>query len=573
MKTCWVLGAGASVEAGYPLVRDFLSHEYLANQAKRHQLVGLKKLPLRRFASEVDYFKTKGNGINDVMTRFLAEGNRDELARLNNFVYNQIALSRWFTSDFCLVPYMDCFATILAATDSSLITFNYDLLVEERLGWKEVIHRQVRDGILDYGNQGPTSVINYCAPGGELETATGVAGTYFDYGSGYIPEVISRTTGVRIVKPHGSAEWYYCSACLQTFYLPENQSHGRGLALRYASVRAFNCPTCSEPRSLQAFFVPPAADTRFPAERLVTHLWERAAIELATADVIVVAGYSFPAEDATAFQIFSDALAGKRARLVVVDAVASDALAARARSLVPDAVVLKSTFSEFLRGLMCRKIGVPDRTSSIVPDLSEIFNQIASIDSAREGGPLCGVVPWDDYLPNLVGARLPLSSAAQSAIGLMGFTGDRDVLDFLARDAGAGSPEFASLAVAAICSADNQAALAAIDSFIANTGTVCRRFAQSPIGTGIQEQPLATVAVDGIAGMILRKADLDYFDPIIEMFRILKTPGLHGQMLSVAVIRTFQLGIELGVFSESNTGWIQSVIDMKGALQECDRLA
>lgn len=150
------------------------------------------------------------------------------------------------------------FADRCLTTDSTIITFNWDHIVE----W--LIYRKF-------------GCLNYC-----LDNTRRVDKSIGDFSS-----------GVKLLKLHGSVNWLYC----------DNSKH---------PIRIYNtwkaqenkqevCGKCN--RQLSKMIVPPVWHKRPFAQR-IGELWEIAADELCVADRIVIIGYSLPDGDLSAKNLF-----------------------------------------------------------------------------------------------------------------------------------------------------------------------------------------------------------------------------------------------------------------------------
>lgn len=184
---------------------------------------------------------------------------------------------------------------------TTLITFNYDMLVEYATDWCSLVDgsgTQVK--VSDVRRFGPT--LPYVPPTGS------------DYGQ-------ERATSFQLLKLHGSVDSYW-SPGDRTGATINRWDHGT----------RFQRPTIpSEDRRAEVlpgrvpFLVPPAAAKSAFYDNPVSHeLWQRAAAAIEEADEVALIGYSVPLTDLVTSGMLGDRLRSNDSRIVIVNPEAED---------------------------------------------------------------------------------------------------------------------------------------------------------------------------------------------------------------------------------------------------------
>jgi hypothetical protein len=93
---------------------------------------------------------------------------------------------------------------------------------------------------------------------------------------------------VKLLKPHGSLNWLFCSACGGIHITPKEKG-AASLALRSIECSACGCPT-------QAIIAPPTYFKNMQNYHL-QHIWHQTELVFSQASRIVFCGYSFPDAD------------------------------------------------------------------------------------------------------------------------------------------------------------------------------------------------------------------------------------------------------------------------------------
>jgi len=290
-RTVFILGAGASRQAGAPLMSEFLE---VARELHRSRRVGPHardfELVLEGL-SHLQYveskFSLKFRNIEAAFAAFEMAGvagrlgamdpDRVELlpAAMNRLIFRTLELTIVFPKAkgearlYAPVPYGD-FVNLMRRLNgggprqrSSVITLNYDLC-------------------LDYALHVQQIPIDYCL---RKETAVG---------------------GFRLMKLHGSLNWGVCAECeevspcrLDKGLLADSigrRSSVREGSLNVASKIASRTHSCGHAFEPDPFIVPPTWNKTMHSSQLAP-VWSAAARELAEAEEIIVIGYSLPPTD------------------------------------------------------------------------------------------------------------------------------------------------------------------------------------------------------------------------------------------------------------------------------------
>ncbi len=103
-------------------------------------------------------------------------------------------------------------------------------------------------------------------------------------------------SGVPILKLHGSLNWRRCDSCKKVVHAPIPKEHVGGSEEVPLELLSHTCPHCARSTPDDPVIVPPTWDKA--AETWLLPVWRRAAKELSQAHVVCVCGYSMPASDA-----------------------------------------------------------------------------------------------------------------------------------------------------------------------------------------------------------------------------------------------------------------------------------
>lgn len=289
-KTVFILGAGASKEAGAPLMQEFLDvADDLRNAKQTGEMSEDFDLVFKAiYALRPAYANANvdlSNNIESVFAAFemarligqLGNLEPEEIDRLPRAMRRVIELTLEVAIKLQVtdkrvrppIPY-EAFAELLkdisnsraaSSNSASVITFNYDLCIDYALHFKSV----------------PT---NYC-----LDT-TG-------------------TSGIKLLKLHGSLNWARCPECckvtawrMDKFFSNRNWTiweETKDVILNIASqIKQYK--HCGEVPAEEPYVVPPIWNKTEYHEHLKP-VWQAATNELHEAENIIICGYSLPLTD------------------------------------------------------------------------------------------------------------------------------------------------------------------------------------------------------------------------------------------------------------------------------------
>jgi NAD-dependent SIR2 family protein deacetylase len=269
-RIVYVLGAGASYDAGGPLIRDFFSNmsersanvhsQYFEGDDKYSKLKAIYQdwaktnanPNIEGFFKNVEFNVSIGKAFRDPRDDSAIESailKRWLEWYIAAFVRNSVAFQR------NPPKYYGEFAKTLKGWGKrySIVTFNYDLVFEK------AIMREF--GTLDY-KIGVTDV--------------------------------SYSTGIPFVKLHGALNWLWCPKCgrIEIHDQPVGQKYNRVACLK-------KCGGYKE-----RLMVPPNPGKEKYVE-ILSRLWKKADKLLSEADSIVIVGYSLPEIDVTARELLA----------------------------------------------------------------------------------------------------------------------------------------------------------------------------------------------------------------------------------------------------------------------------
>lgn len=268
LKTVYVIGAGFSKEAGYPLTREFTYKTTINNFRKN-----LKKKEISRMENVTSYFldrikqKYCKNDIEDVLNH-LSVAEYLDMASTTEFksklylssniymdlIWYIVKILQWKSKQKIPKEYFQFVKNIYENGDS-IISFNYDMLIETVL-------REL-DIVCDYGfNQKPIK------------------------------------NAQMLLKMHGSVNWSQCINCEYIALFSDN------ISVKILSGNE-KCPNCKK-AGLAAVIVPPVLykENYFRNSELVKTVWGHANEILSKAKKIVFIGFSMRTSDYYAQELF-----------------------------------------------------------------------------------------------------------------------------------------------------------------------------------------------------------------------------------------------------------------------------
>lgn len=339
-RIAFLLGAGASYDHGYPLVREFLSPQYfrwLCDQcAALPAGYGSPDVMFQDFLAAVERYRAISEDFEQVLSTVYAR--RGTYAELLDFVYRALATAYEITLSSEMsstVEYLGLAAMMLehpAAGDITIVTFNYDTGIEDALSsMSRLVAGRIPAERLFF-NYGFRQPVQSAVSPHILNLATNLPNVY-------------PAGRVHVLKPHGSINMMLCPACAAVIYFPfQTLTRGPAEPLKEA------CPACSG-GPLQRLIVPPGKRKQMPPA--LAQLWQAAESALATSDIVVITGYSMPEYDVEARDLIGRALRGKT--VLLVDPRPSQDAVGFLRTIPGAAVeILEVTTTAFLRSEMDR---------------------------------------------------------------------------------------------------------------------------------------------------------------------------------------------------------------------------
>ncbi|MCC7169269.1 MAG: hypothetical protein IT459_02375 [Planctomycetes bacterium] len=332
-RRVFVLGAGASRDAGYPLVADMLSRERVGALydalPELNPFVHLGNGEARRsLMAACDKFRSIDPNIETLFAQFTAQGLRTESEALKRYMAKLFFLAREHAATQEGCGYAMTFAARLAPYPShaSIITFNYDLLYDWGLS---AVGMMLRTPMLSYGLGGRATQSHEADQ--LFMTATNCIVPPY---SGSIP----------LLKLHGSLNWMSCEACGQITIYPSE-------CIEWDDIRIdgyeLACAGCRSAR-LSPLLLPPSEDKEM---KPLAFVWQHAEQLLDAADLVVFIGYSLPEYDVHALDLFRRTCSGfhaRRKQLILVDPGPAAQALAQLKRINRDVVHVRSTAREFI---------------------------------------------------------------------------------------------------------------------------------------------------------------------------------------------------------------------------------
>lgn len=286
----FLLGAGASKDAGLPLAKDLLDAEYLATLKAKFPVVdSIDTLVswcerLREFDMPFEELlmhahRSENQDLRGELTSYYTSVlywaetyagtgiTKEQLATRSDL---EASFEDWVFKD---TGYHIIFDYILRSwfADAVVITFNHDLMLE---------YAAFRSGGVSYGQ-----LMNHVTPESK--------GTWFGKGSGY-----------RMLKLHGSFNLLQCPSCRRFDVYGDNVWSSKE-----------DCAECG--CRMRPVFVPPVTEKEVESSPLAV-IWKEARDALEQCRLFVVIGYSFPHYDQAALELLWLSLASD-AIVVVID--------------------------------------------------------------------------------------------------------------------------------------------------------------------------------------------------------------------------------------------------------------
>lgn len=269
-KIVYVLGAGFSKEAGFPLTAEFTDKKTISKFRKN-----LNKSEQKRLDKVSKYFR------NRIDNKYC----KDDIES----VLNHIAVA----------DYLDMESTLEGSRTYPSSQIFKDLLWYLTRLLKEKAKCKIPSEYYQfvkhvYENNYPIISFNYDLT---IETILHELNVNCDYG---VDETAIENS-LLLMKMHGSVNWAFCTNCKQFVFYPDYQASK-------VLEKKSKCPKCKK-SSLEIIIIPPILykDTFYKNpmyETLIRRLWGFANDELVTTNKVVFIGFSMSETDAYAEELF-----------------------------------------------------------------------------------------------------------------------------------------------------------------------------------------------------------------------------------------------------------------------------
>ena len=269
-KIVYVLGAGFSKEAGFPLTKEFTNKKTISKFRKNINKSEQKRLDKvsKYFRNRIDNKYCKDD-IESVLNHITVADYLDMESTLEG--------SRTYPSSQIFKDLLWYLARLLKERSKCKIPSEYYQFI------KHV-----------YENNYPVISFNYDLT---IETILHELNVNCDYG---VDETAIENS-LLLMKIHGSVNWTFCTNCKQFVFYPDYQASK-------VLEKKSKCPTCKK-SSLETIIIPPILykDTFYKNpmyETLIRRLWGFANDELVTTNKVVFIGFSMSETDAYAEELF-----------------------------------------------------------------------------------------------------------------------------------------------------------------------------------------------------------------------------------------------------------------------------
>lgn len=199
------------------------------------------------------------------------------------------------------------FAKVLLHEKASVLTFNYDTLVEEALETVSRLHHGPYPISLSESDEMPDEELSYSHFNWNRPRAYGVkfddvqlhrAGvSKFVEGSDFYGYPGNELYEPPLLKLHGSINWFVHSGLTLGGPFARPGGTRKGRTLLYRAMLSVDFPTMRGNELLAPIIVTPVLNKRLSTFPILAEIWTRAARELSSCRRLVVVGYSFPPTD------------------------------------------------------------------------------------------------------------------------------------------------------------------------------------------------------------------------------------------------------------------------------------
>lgn len=293
----FLLGAGASLDAGFPLAAELFSGSYIRLV---HRLAhrGDSSPELEKMLLRLHTLKNSASDLQTLYDSWIAGGEAEEINAFEEMISEVMFWSE--TAAFqkkdrehkvSTLDYLFSFVALLKSLRDdghgvAVISMNYDLNTEQGIFFEE----------FNYGSVGKSMVW----PKG-----------WADHLGGGLPRFAN---GISILKPHGSLNWLVCPKCSAITCGRDNMWQARK-----SLSRLRKCAVCWE-GPMRPLFVPPVAAMHSTA---LNPIWQDVEAVLSRTAIFMVCGYSFPPYDTYVSDRIQRWLS-KKANVLVIDPFAFD---------------------------------------------------------------------------------------------------------------------------------------------------------------------------------------------------------------------------------------------------------
>lgn len=280
-KRIFVLGAGSSISHSqglFPSINDFFLRAIDHAIGDKSDLRELDKYIRIAFGKNIARDKVN---IEDVLTRVDIEIEQKPSPDLLMLRERLIKLIQTLLIELGNKVgdnqgHYNYFTTQILTSRDTIITFNWDLLLDNLLN---------RESIIDENKprEGQYWQMYFLNTGYWERTIAGqsVDPPYRAWGENW------KSREGHYIKMHGSLDWYYCvnEMC---------RARGRPFPMKLVGERLY-CFECFEP--MEILMVPPVLNKGIIQQSLIRRIWNLAKNEITTCQELIIWGYSLPATD------------------------------------------------------------------------------------------------------------------------------------------------------------------------------------------------------------------------------------------------------------------------------------
>jgi hypothetical protein len=287
-----LMGAGASKDAGFPIVTDMADLGYVEEMVRvlrEEHRPPLSKLTIPNFVYEVcAYLLESSSSFEEVLYEAVKQDKVELASKLLQHYHWVLSMSEPRSGNVVLYEdfepplaygwgYLFMLALILKTrtANTTVITFNHDLLLEHGMFWEDFNYGAIMPRLIS------GTIIGKKAP----------------------RPLNGRSGKVTILKLHGSFNWCICKQCNSILC-------GTDYIWKFPHGYCWKCGGDALP-----WYVPPLREKDYSP---VQEIWQDAAAALRTTERLIIAGYSFPDYDEHAMLLVQKNL-NPEAEILIVD--------------------------------------------------------------------------------------------------------------------------------------------------------------------------------------------------------------------------------------------------------------